>query len=468
MAQWTDLPFDEKLFQNVDETVLTKAQAALENAFVNEAGGHSRFPGSAAFANLSGTRTYLHDWRGDLVAATDEGRVYRIDEAGNATDVTGVPIKGGRRVVFTKTEDELAMAAGGPIIRLASGLTEVLSEDAPESTHVAFIGGYLVAIEPYSGRFYYSEAGLYRDWDPLDLFTAEGRPDDLIAAIVTPYDELLLAGDDSIEQFEQLTGGSVPFFRRWSNGQGVFAPYTMATTDIGTWALNKDREYMRFAGQAGRVESDDIGMVLEKIDDWREAWAARVHVKGQKFVVLQAPFATNPYGTQGVTALLDYRARRWSSLYDWDAEISAPARWRPWSYHQVWGRHFVGVPGGVEELKLDAYGAGDGGIQRVLGRTAHIDQWGASRIDNFSLRLKRGLAGSNDNRPGKIAVRANRDNLGFGPWSYRDFGRHGDRDMTVEFGGFGMADTWQFEYSVTEAVNVEFVKARALVERLRR
>src|SRR3990167_773079 len=267
-GQWQNVDIAAKLVTNVDETSLRRGAAAQENCFSNEAGGLTRFPGLAAFSTLSGgAPTYLFEWQQDLIAVSGS-RVLRVDSRGTGQDVTGVPLSGNGRCVFTKTPDELVMAAGGPILRLAGATTELLSPDAPESTHVAFIDGFLLAVEANSGRFQHSGSDEFRTWDPLDVFSANAQADDINSMVITPYREVLLSGVDSIEQFERLTTGATPFFRRWAIGQGVKSAYTLLTADQGTWAVNKASEVIRIAGQTTEVISGDIGRTVERIDDW--------------------------------------------------------------------------------------------------------------------------------------------------------------------------------------------------------
>lgn len=466
MAQWAKIDFRGGFFANASEEVIGRGMAAAENCYLNAAGAHSRFPGLETFADVNGTRTYLYPWQGDLIAVTDAGSVYRIGDGGMATNVTGAAVAGGRRVIFDKTESDLLMAAGGPIIRLSAAHTQILSEDAPDSTHVCFIAGYVIAIEANSGRFWYSDPGAYRTWNDLSVFTAEAKSDDVLAAVVSPFEELLLAGEDSIEQFRTLANGDRPFYRSIVTGDGIAFPYTMLSDTFGVYGVNKRREFVRFTRNVSQDQGEDIGLLLQAVDDWTDAWVALVPAHGQKWIVLQIPFATNPYGTKGLTLLLDYRAKRWSSLYGWDADLALPTRWPGWSYASQWGRHFVGVPGGVAELKSTVFDQ-LGQPQRMLIRTGHIADFNTSRIDGLQVRIKRGVGAQGGVDP-RIGIRANRDNRGFTPWVYRSLGTAGHRDAVVKFPGFGYADDWQFEIQVTDPVQVEVIDAQILVERVDR
>jgi hypothetical protein len=461
--EWLPLPLGSKLFLNIDETGLTRASAAIENGFLTEASGFSRFPGLEIWTQLPDRgRVYLNDWHGDMIAGTSKGKLYRIDEDKNAEDVTKVPIQGGRRFVFAKTEDEMVIAAGGQIVRFAGAKTEILSEDAPQATHVAYMDNYIIAVERDSGRFMHNTAGESREWDPLDTFAADGSPDNVTAAIATPFRELLLCGPESIEQFERFQSGDVPFYRRWSVGEGVLAPYAITFADNAVFTLNQSTEWIRFTGQTSKPVSDDIGRILATVDDWSEAWMGGFPNKpldavGQKFLILQAPHAENEYGTKGITFVFDYRMQQFCLLYGWDEKRACPARWPGWSHWPMWGETFVGGDDGIIYRLAPEKFSHAGSTQRFLVRTAHWDALGEVSIDNLRIRLKRGL-GSHEGEP-KIMVRCNRDNREFGRWIERGLGKQGHRSMTLEFGGFGIAQTFQFEIAVTDDCPIEIAKA---------
>lgn len=461
---WIPIDLDTKWFTNVDETALTRAMAALENGYVTEANGLSRFPGLKLFADFGGEQpVYIEDFGAKDMIAVTGGRVFRLDESGAYDDVTDVPVTGGRRVVFAETDKSLLMAAGGSIVEFPGTRTRLLSDQAPPATHVAFIDNFAIAGEMDSDRWQYSAAGQYDQWDPLDSFAATGAPDNITAIMVTPFRELLFAGPKSIEQYERLPSGDPPFFRRWAVGEGNVAPYTMMFADNASWCINSLYELVRLSGQVSQSNSDAIGRTLKKIDNWDEAWASDMQVVGQKFILLVAPHATNTYGTKGVTLIYDYRQKKWSSLYGWDPVACQPAAWPGWSYKDLWGRSFVGARGKIYELTEDSrYIAGN--ISRFLMRTAHLSQLGEIRIDRMRIRVKRGTG--TYTTAAKIGLRANRDNKSLSPWRHKSLGLAGQREMNIEFPGFGAAHTWQFEIEVTDDTPVEIVKLEAQLTRL--
>lgn len=456
--QWRPVPLDAKVLLNVKEACLTSASAAVENAYFNESRGQSRFPGLKPFATLIGNQpVYLHEWRGDLMAAT-VGRLFRINRAGTVEDVTDVQISGNQRVIFTRTPNELVLAAGGQLIRFAGARTEVLSEDAPIATHVGFIDAYLVANERVSGRFFYSDPNDFRTWPALNVFTVNGNPDDINGFLVTPFRELLFSGIDSVEQFERLNSDVQPFYRRWAVGEGVWAPYTLIFADNATWFVNKKYEFVRLQGQTPISKGDDVDRVLDAIDDWREAWTSEMTMFGQKFIVLQAPMATNVYGTKGVTLLIDMRKFRWFSLYDWDSARAVKSRWPGWSYYNLWGRNFVGGNGVVLELDDTTY-TNNGNPQKVHSRTGHLGTWGHSSVLDVRMRVKRGQ-GTHTTEP-VIGLRCLRDNKHYTRWNYKSLGKAGDDFQELYFGEMGDAHTWQFQIDMSDAAEFEVVQLEA-------
>jgi hypothetical protein len=467
---WMEVPIGAQLLSNVSPEAVTRQVTEQENVYVTELGTLARFPGLTPIVTLpTPGPVYLEDWRGDLIAVTSGGLVYRIGSGGVIQHITGAAVVGGGRPTFAKTADELLIAAGGQIVRLAGERTEILSEQAPETSHIVFVSGYLVAIEPRSGRFRHSKPGQYTVWDDLDVFSAEGQPDDIVAAIATEFDELLLVGPQSIEQFDTSPSGTAPFFRRWSVGTGIYpdALYTLHNADNAVWGLSRKLEWVRISGQTSQPASGQIQREFEEVDDWSGAWATEVGIAGQRFQILQAPNATTRYGTIGRTWLYDYRQQRWSTLYGWDAGVNLPSRWPGWSHKFLDGKHYVGGDGVIYRLDPEI-SSNAGQIQRLLWRSGHLDSRAGygMRVDNLRVRLKRGAVGPND-PVGQIAVRANRDNRGFSRAWRKSLGKMGQRNMVIEWGPMGVGDTWQFEIECTDGVPLEIMSVHADVTPIR-
>lgn len=459
MAQWRDIPLNKKLFKNVDESMLTTAYGALENCFVTESGGLSRFPGLVEVVDLGGNAdVYLNRHENDLLAVGNDGRTHRINRDYEVEAIQGPPVLGGHRTTFANLKGRTIMAAGLDIIMFDGAKNTVLSPDAPQSTHVGVIDNYVLAVEAGSGRFQHSPPNEPRVWNPLDTFAVEGRADDINGLLVTPFNEILMTGEESIEQYERWPGGTAPFFRRWSVGDGVIEPYTLCFADNAAWGLNSRYEFARFSGQTSTSSSDDIGKDIEvkyamnHLEALDKAWASPVNIKGQKFIIFQSPEAQNSYGSKGVTYGLDLRQAQWFELTGWDDKNKLPTNWPGRSIFSLWGKTFVGGQGKIYELTEKAY-SNAGMPQRVYGRTAHFDDLGPMRINRLQLTLKRGV-GSYSANP-KIALRVNPDNKGFGGMQVRELGNAGHGEFIIEFGAQGVANTWQFEFMVTDACAVE-------------
>lgn len=443
------------LLENVDTILLPpNAIATIENGYVNDGGGISRFPGLKKFADFGNlSPTYLYAWDGDLIAGQQQGQCYRVGEDATVLNVTGDPMTGGGRTIFAKGNQELLMASGGRMTRLRRSLTEFLDETAPESTHVQYVAGYTLAIEPRSGRFRVLRPG-ETVWNALDTFSAEGQPDDLWSLIVSQSQELYLSGADSVETFTSSPNGDLPFYRSAVPGNGIIAPYVITATKTGVWAINNESEFVNLAG-AGQILSGAIASLLEAISDWTEAWLTEIIYGGQRFFVLQAPNARNPYGTVGLTLLLNEKRAQWSFLYGWDEAASLPGRWPGWSAAKQWRRSFVGGNGCIYEIDKGSQ-TNAGMIQPLRWRSSPIVSDGSFklRVNDLSLKILRGGIPADVDRS-TVSVRFWKDDAGPDRWIRRDLGDMGERYPVLSFPGCGEASTWQVEVEVTDAAPVE-------------
>lgn len=458
----TDIPLNVKLFKNLDEDALTSTFSGLENCFVTEAGGISRFPGLVDFCGFGGeAEIHIGRYKNDMIAVGTDGRSYKIDSSGVYEEIQGSKVLGGDRVSFSRTRDGLLITAGKKIIRYNGKNNSILSDAAPLSSFVGFIDGYVLAVEKGSGRFQHSLLGENGEWDPINTFSVDGSPDNINAMLITPFNEIMFTGEESVEQYERYVGGEVPFFRRWSVGEGISEPWTVCFANNSTWGLNSRHEFVKISGQTSQAVSEDIQKDIEdrysmgNLGNLDKAWAAPIYIKGQKFILFQSPEATNKYGTKGFTSILDLRRGHWFDLFGWDSKNGIPDLWPGRSVFSMWGRTFVGGNGKIYELSPQKYENSDQ-MQRVYIKTAHYSAGNPTRIDLVRMTLKRGVGTYTENP--QIMFRSNPDQKGFGNIQYRNLGLTGDGDMVIEFGSQGVGETWQFEISMTDPYQFELRK----------
>ncbi len=453
MPNWIDVPLNKKLFLNVDETMLTETYAALENCFVTESDGVSKFPGLKDFCDLGNNADiYLNKFNNDLMACGADGQVFRVDMAGNPSLITGVPVSGGLRTSFARTPDGLMMAAGGEIIKFDGTKNAILSSGAPLSNYVGYIDGYLVACEKDSGRFQNSGVNDFTTFNPLDIFAISGA-DNINAMIITPFNQVIIGTPDSIEQWERYVGSTVPFYRRWAMGGGISEPGSLCFADNACWGLNEKHEFTRMSGQIIQSTGDDVQAEIEhryaigNLESLNRAWSAPCFIKGQKFIVFQSPEATNSYGTKGVTFVFDIRRGAFFEIFGWDQDSGVPQLWPGRSIFSLWGKIFVGGQGKIYELDPLTF-TNDNQTQRAYLRTAHYDSQGTLGVNGVKLTMKRGV-GTYTESP-RVMFRSNPDMKGWSLWQTRELGMTGAPMMSVEFGAQGLADTWQFEIAMTD------------------
>lgn len=456
---WKDVQLDADLLLNVADASLRRDHSAIENCYRNDVNGVTRFPGLKSTYTTSQGRQYLFAFRGDMFSVTSQGQVWRIGRDGSMTNVTGVVVAGPYRPVHAITEDEIIFAKGSKLVRYAGAATELLSADAPNgATHVVYFKGRVIADEPDSGRFYHSAPGLYREWDPLDVFTAESKSDNVNSIVVTPRNELLLCGNRSIERWEAFASGSQPFFQRGTSPEGLLAPYTLTTTADGNFGINESGEFVQFLDQYSVDISDRVQAGLAAITDWSDAWSDYIQYSGEKWYLVQAPNAENDFGTMGVTLVFDFRRKKWFQLYDWDAASGLPTRWPGWSHLKIWGRHFVGGEGVIYELK-PSWRYNGANVQRMRVLTAHYDEVGGEvEIQDSRIRLRRGLMDVNSAVIPQIFFRVNKDAQGLSGPVQKSLGAAGQTHQLIEFGALGIANTFQFEFLITDDVPVDIVK----------
>jgi hypothetical protein len=214
------------------------------------------------------------DIRGGL---TVNGRVYVVSgtslyelfQGGTSTELGTIP-----------NSDRVFMAADGTNVFVTTGgdgyiyngttVAQVTDTDFPGASCVAFLDGYMVIIEPESGRFYVCETPYAPDaWNALDFATAEAAPDDLVSLIID-HREVFLFGRESTEVWFNSGNADFPLERTPSGfiEIGCLSAHGPAKIDNTVFFPANDFTVRRLDGYTPvRISNHAIEQAIESYED---------------------------------------------------------------------------------------------------------------------------------------------------------------------------------------------------------
>lgn len=251
--------------------------------------------------------------------------LYLVNTKYNATALGFVAGKG--PVSMADNGALLFVAAGGPSYTyntLINEFKKINDGNFPGAGSVAYLDGYFVYTEPGSQRFYVvqsvSAAGyIYPlQFDPLDVASAEGSPDGLVALAVA-HREAWLFGTNSVEVWYNQGGADFPLTRIQGayNELGCAAPASVAKLDNSLFWLGADARgngiVYRSNGYTGaRVSTHAVEWQIQQYARIDDAIGYSYQQDGHAFYVLTFPSAN-------ATWVYDVATGAWHERASWDA-----------------------------------------------------------------------------------------------------------------------------------------------------
>lgn len=237
---------------------------------------------------------------------------------------------------------------------------------------IVLVRGWWVFVGPInpSQVFFFSTDGL--TWDALDFQSAEGAPNNIVAAIVD-HEELWLVGNRITQPFTVGSDANTPFIPRADAVimQGTSAPSSVCALDGSLFWLGKskngERLVIRMNGYQPEIVStfavNNTLRLLSRVDD-----------------AISMPFQLNGHSVLRITfpeanRTLDYDATEndWHEVAGWDSTLGVYVRHRASVIIAAFGKILAGdhSNGWVYELSPDAYLDDDLPI-RWLRETPHV------------------------------------------------------------------------------------------------
>lgn len=472
-----DIPLNTNVIKNADESELIDDGALLMDGYRDALGANISRPGLSLVHDIglslgrSCQGIYWWDQKQCAIAVFDD-HTYKITKAGSAytvTDLTSALLQGQRRATFTQ-DGTYCFIANGDRIVYTDGTTStayISDSDAPHGvTHVAYIDGYLVAINTDAGAqaWTYSGNEASLTWDAGDYFSAVSDADNLTALYIFNR-EIYLFGPKSVEIWEN--DGTTPFAPVPGGilQAGCKSPYSVCNTENGIYFFDEQRRLVRFAGRAIETLSTDYDKEIEQFDSIADCHVLRIKIGGITFLVFQFP-------TAGRTLAYNYRDNTWSEWGHWRSDAGQYERWiiDGHCYSPDWNVHLVGSRRDSKLYEMSFDYIDDAGEEiRFMRKTGHIDRGvhTRKRSNEITLRLKRGATTAPvSGRARTLTLQMLDDNKNTRLRNI-DLGDAGENELIQRIGRTGIYTTRQYSLISTAPVNIIVREAKETFDILR-
>jgi hypothetical protein len=389
--------------------------------------------------------------------------VYRVDVNGSF-ELTGT-IQYGTTPVYMESNGTVIFMATGPkgyvINTAANTVTEYVSPGFNGAGRVGFINGSFVFNEPNSGKFWGMQP-YSTTLDPLNFFTAEGSPDNLVTLLVD-HTEIWLFGSETTEVWYNTGDTATANYRRidgafFEQGCAAAGSVDQMIDSLGVGAVywlssSKNGEGMVFRAvgfQPERISTHAIERAIASYDIISDATAWTYQQEGHSFYVLNFPSANATWVFDSTTGMWHERAWR---QYD-----GKQGRHRG-NCHMFFGRrNLVGdwQNGNVYAMDLDTY-SDDGNPIVRLRSSPHVAQ-GAMVIGHSSVMFEMetgvGIQSGQGEDP-KAMIRWSDD--GGHTWSSQresSIGKVGSYKSVVRETRLGKSHDRVYELSISDPIKV--------------
>lgn len=236
-------------------------------------------PGLKPFCEVVDARSVrgTYNAEGRFFAVVDQ-TLYQILPDASATPLGQIPGLG--RVTFTHNQISLgnqiviANGSAGYVYDTVLGTLERITDPGFPGTYVlAFIDSYVLGIDP-QGRFAFNSSPAdAKNYNTLDRFTSEVRPDRLVSLAVI-NNELMLLSATSCEFFDNTGALQQPFrSKRISLDKGCAGPWCAVEIDNSVCWLGSDGVIYRLNGYSPvRISTLPIEQAIRGLN-WSQAFA---------------------------------------------------------------------------------------------------------------------------------------------------------------------------------------------------
>lgn len=249
-------------------------------------------PGLTVFSDISALPNRgLHVMDGVLYVVNGT-TLYSVDENGVETSIGSIP--GSLPVQMADNGSQLAIQAGSVGYVLDAGTIYSGIVNLPPVSGVTYIDGYFVWIVEESDQFVISGLNDGLTYDPLDVATVEGNPDDNIG-VINDHRELQFYGARTVEIWYNSGAADFPFERQGNAfiERGIRDRNSLIKIDNSVHFVGDDLVVYRLNGyEPIRISTHAIEGDIANAA-WFRAFTYTLH--GHKFYVLSTDIGTFVY-----------------------------------------------------------------------------------------------------------------------------------------------------------------------------
>lgn len=293
-------------------------------------------------------------------------RLYSVTSLGVVSD-KGVITGSGRVSLANNGQFIVIVVPGGDSFaydNVTDALTQITDVDFITASTVVFKDGFFVFSAADGSVFFNSALNDPFTFNALDFGTAEINPDKIVALHVN-HNELFVAGEETIELFQNVGGSGFPFQRiPGANIQkGVYGRFTLAEFD-NTFVFvgggrNEDPAIWKVTGSSSvqKISTSAIDNAIQKFTDAEIANSfSWTYSEGGNFFV---GFTFESSRIPSKTFVYDATTSALAGSSSWHERQSGVAdnRWRVNSMIRLGGKPLVGdqIDGRLGELDLEVF-----------------------------------------------------------------------------------------------------------------
>lgn len=390
-------------------------------------------------------------------------KLYEISSSGTATERGTLNTTFGN-ITIDENATQLFFCDGedGYTLTYSSNTFAVISDsDFPSAGTMTYLGGYAIANENDTGKFFISSLNNATSWAALDFATAESSPDTL-KRVIRGVGQLWLLGDKTGEIWTN-TGDSTFPFQRISGAEmnmGILAPHSAIEIASSLFWISNSAEGRGIVVRATsytpqRVSTEAIEIAISKATSPENIYAWGYQKEGHDFVVFSGGGLETSLVYDIATGLWHERAYL-NIQGNFESHLASSCMF-------AFGHHIVGDRrnGNLYKLKSTVYDDNGSAIARERTFT-HLSSEGKQiRYNRLTLGFETGVGvqsgqGSNP----LVSLQLSKDGARTWSDSYTaTIGAVGKYQTNVVFRRLGIAEQMTFKIRITDPVKVAITGA---------